>query len=64
MKNITSFLFCLIYTANALALGVNLDEAKTIKSDKIEYNVKSEEMKTSGNTEMTNASGQRVKLNS
>lgn len=64
MKNITSFLFCLIYTANAFALGVNLDEAKTIKSDKIEYNVKSEEMKTSGNTEMTNASGQRVKLNS
>ena len=48
--------------SNAFALGVNMNEAKTIKSDTIEYNVKTEEIKTSGNTEMTNASGQRVKL--
>lgn len=46
-----------------MALGVNLDEPKTIKSDAIEYDIKTEELKTSGNTEMTNASGQRVKLN-
>ena len=52
---------CLI-TTNAFCLGVNMDEPKTIKSDKIYYNIKTEEMKTSGNTEMTNASGQRVKL--
>jgi len=64
MKNVIAFLLCLTFTTNAFALGVNLDEAKTIKSDKIEYNVKSEEMKTSGNTEMINASGQRVKVDS
>ena len=57
-----SCLMCMI-TTNAFCLGVNMDEAKTITSDKIYYNVKSEEMKTSGNTEMVNASGQRVKLN-
>ena len=53
---------CLI-TTNAFCLGINTDEAKTIKSEKVYYNVKTEEMKTSGNTEMTNESGQRVKLN-
>ena len=53
---------CLV-AQNSFGLGVNLDEAKTIKSDRIEYNVKSEEIRATGNTEMTNASGQRVKLN-
>jgi LPS-assembly protein len=47
---------------NAFALGVNMDEAKTVKSDSIEYDIKSQELKTSGNTEVTNASGQRIKL--
>ena len=62
MKYLTTpFLLCFV-VQNAFALGVNFDEAKTIKSDEIEYNVKSEELKTFGNTEMTNASGQRVKL--
>jgi len=62
MKYLTTpFLLCFALP-NAFALGVNLDDAKTIKSDEIEYNVKSEELKTFGNTEMTNASGQRVKL--
>jgi LPS-assembly protein len=64
MKKVISFLLGLVPCANVFALGVNLDEAKTIKSDKIEYNVKSEEIKTSGNTEIVNASGQRVKLDS
>ena len=50
--------------SDAFALGINLDEAKTIKSDKIIYNVKSEEIHATGNTEMTNASGQRVKTDS
>lgn len=62
MKYLTTpFLLCFI-APNVFALGVNLDDAKTIKSDEIEYNVKSEELKTFGNTEMTNASGQRVRL--
>ena len=63
MRYLTSSLLCLFVVHNAMALGVNLDEPKTIKSDKIEYNIKSEEIKTSGNTEITNASGQKIKLN-
>lgn len=56
---------CLVsaFATNAFCLGMNFDEAKTIKSDKIEYNLKSEEIKASGNTEVTNASGQKIKLN-
>ena len=57
-----SWMVCLIIT-DAFALGINTDEAKTVKSDEIEYDVKSQEIKTSGNTEVTNASGQRIKLN-
>ena len=53
---------CLI-TTNAFCLGVDTDSPKTLKSDKIYYNVKSEEIKTSGNTELTNDAGQRIKLN-
>ena len=45
---------CLI-TTNAFCLGVDTDSPKTLKSDKIYYNVKSEEIKASGNTELTNA---------
>ena len=63
MKYLTSFLSCCFFITSAMALGVNMDEPKTIKSDVIEYNIKTEEMKTSGNTEITNASGQRAKLN-
>lgn len=63
MKFINVFLFFTLITTNAFCLGVNMEEAKTIKSDKIYYNVKSEEMKASGNTEMTNVSGQKVKVN-
>ena len=57
----TSWLICLVIT-DAFALGINVDEAKTVKSDEIEYNVKTQEIKTSGNTEVVNASGQRIKL--
>lgn len=63
MKYIKAFLLVCLITTNAFCLGVNTDEPKTIKSDKVYYNVKTEEMKASGNTEMTNVSGQRVKLN-
>ena len=63
MKYYVSFLSMSFFITNALAIGINFDEPKTIKSDVIEYNIKTEEMKASGNTEMINASGQRVKLN-
>ena len=63
MKKITSSLLCLFITTSAMALGLNLDEPKTIKSEKIEYNAKSEKITTSGETEIINKSGQTVKLN-
>ena len=62
MRNVIPFLLIYFYAYGATALSLQMDEAKTITSDVIEYNVKTEEMKASGNTEMTNASGQRVKL--
>ena len=52
--------FCII--AQAYALGLDVNEPKTIIADKIEYNVKSEEINTVGNTEITNKSGQRLTL--
>ncbi|MBO7645284.1 MAG: LPS-assembly protein LptD, partial [Alphaproteobacteria bacterium] len=59
-----SFVSLLLFfiVSNAFALGVNLNEAKTIKSDEIVYDVKSGKMESSGNTEMTNASGQKIKM--
>ena len=44
------------------AIAVDVNEPKTIKSDKIEYDVKSGTIKTTGKTEITNASGQRMTL--
>ena len=44
------------------AIAVDVNEPKTIKSDKIEYDVKSGTIKTSGKTEITNTSGQRMTL--
>ena len=56
-----SLLSCFIALDSfALTFDVNIDEAKTIKANKIEYNVKSENIKTTGNTQITNVSGERV----
>jgi LPS-assembly protein len=63
MKKLTSSLLCLFIGTNAMALGLNLDEPKTIKSEKIEYNAKSDKITTSGETEIVNQSGQTIKLN-
>ncbi len=46
----------------ACGLGVNLDEPTVIKADKIEYNLKTETIKTSGKTEISNQSGQKMTL--
>lgn len=67
MKNLISFLLVCFIATDVYALGVNvdlnvnMDEAKTIKSDVIEYNLKTEEIKASGNTEIKNVSGQQMK---
>ena len=63
MKLLTASLLCLFIATNAMALGVDLDEPKTIKSEKIEYNAKSDKITTSGQTEIINQSGQIIKLN-
>ncbi|MBD5388793.1 LPS-assembly protein LptD [bacterium] len=45
-----------------MAAGVDVNASKTIVAPKIEYNVKSQSIQTSGPTEITNASGQRMTL--
>ena len=63
MRYFISFLSNCLFITSAFALGVDMDSAKTIKSDRIEYNAKTEEIKTSGNTEITNAAGQKIRAN-
>jgi len=62
MKKNPLFLMVLLMAGGAHAASIDFDEPKTIRADKIEYDVKSEVIKTSGNTEITNASGQRMTL--
>ncbi len=59
----TKFLFlaCVLPTAAAAATSA-LNEPKTIIADKIEYDIKSESIQTSGKTEIINQSGQRMTL--
>ncbi|MBR5153604.1 MAG: LPS-assembly protein LptD [Alphaproteobacteria bacterium] len=62
MKRVYSFLICLLAAGNAAAFSVDPNEPRTIVADKIEYDVSSETIKTSGKTEITNKSGQRLTL--
>lgn len=55
------FAVCLISNAS-VAATVDTDAPKTIIADKIEYDVNSETIKTTGNTEIVNQSGQRMTL--
>ena len=63
MKRYIPFLSIFLFALNATGanVGINMDEAKTIKSDEIEYDFKTQGIKASGNTEITNASGQTAK---
>ncbi len=61
-KALIVFCLSMIATATYGAPSFDVDAAKTIRADKIEYDVHSESIKTSGNTEITNASGQRMTL--
>lgn len=49
-------------TARAAATSIDLNQPKTIIADKIEYDLKTESIKTTGNTEIVNQSGQRMTL--
>ncbi len=62
MKKITRILTLCMMPAVANAASVDLEAPKTITADKIEYDVKSETIKTSGDTEIVNESGQRLTL--
>ena len=52
----------IILPMTAMAASVNVNAPKTITADKIEYDVQSETIKTSGDTEIINSSGQRLTL--
>lgn len=63
MKKFYGFLTIMAATTSyAVALSVDMNEARTITADKIEYDVKTESIKTLGNTEIVNQSGQRLTL--
>ena len=62
MKKINPIFLICFAPAVANALSVDVESQKTITADKIEYDVKSDTIKTSGNTEITNAAGQRMTL--
>ncbi|MBQ8042239.1 MAG: LPS-assembly protein LptD [Alphaproteobacteria bacterium] len=57
---------CVIFPAILASVtahgALNLDEPRTITAQKIEYDVKSETIKTIGETEIVNESGQRLTL--
>jgi len=62
MKTCYSSLMFVLLSMPALAVSVNVEEPRTITADKIEYDLKTETIKTSGDTEIVNASGQRMTL--
>ena len=61
MKKLLAFLLLFLSTP-LFAITVDVNDPKTITSEKIEYDVKSGTIKTSGKTEITNTSGQRMTL--
>lgn len=64
MRTLTAFfsLYCLSALSAVAGLSVDANDAKTITADKIEYNLKNATLKTSGQTEIVNQSGQRMTL--
>ena len=64
MRKVSAFLT--IYTLSVAVAGADLsidpNSAKTITADKIEYDIKNATIKTSGQTEIVNQSGQRMTL--
>ena len=62
MKKLGLIFLLGILCDKAAAMSVNLDEPTTIKADKIEYDLNAETIKTTGKTEITNKSGQKMTL--
>ena len=61
-RRLWAFLLSMFVSATADALSVDTDQPHTIIADRIEYDVKSDTIKTVGNTEIVNQSGQRMTL--
>ena len=61
MKKLITFLSA-CWIAPVCAVPLDINAPKTIKSEKVEYDVKSGTVKTTGKTEITNASGARMTL--
>ncbi|MDR0741479.1 MAG: hypothetical protein LBF28_01775, partial [Rickettsiales bacterium] len=58
-----TFIFAAFLIPPALhAAGIDMDAPKNITAQKIEYNVKSSDIKTTGKTEISNISGQKITL--
>lgn len=62
MKKIFLFFSMICFPIAAGAISVDTTEPTYIKADKIEYDLKSETIKTSGKTEIVNKSGQKMTL--
>lgn len=57
-----SWVMAMLSVCAAHGAGVDINSPKTITADKIEYDLKSETIKTTGNTEIVNQTGQRMTL--
>ena len=62
MKKTHLILFAMLVPEIAGALSIDPNQPTSIKADKIEYDLKSETIKTTGKTEITNQSGQKLTL--
>lgn len=62
MKKINPFFILCFIPSFANAVSVDIETPKTITSEKIEYDLKTETIKTSGETEIVNQTGQRLTL--
>ena len=62
MKNSGLIFIALLMSLPGFAITIDADEPRTIVADRIEYDFRSETLKTSGNTEIVNESGQRMTL--
>ncbi|MFQ6778074.1 MAG: LPS-assembly protein LptD [Alphaproteobacteria bacterium] len=62
MKYIKFAVLCYLVITSGYADVIDMNSPKTIVSDKIEYDVKSASIKTTGKTEITNTNGQHLTL--
>ena len=62
MIRYTSLLVMFLFCTSAYSLSVNVNEPRSIVAPRIEYDVKAETIKTVGETEITNKSGQKITL--